>query len=354
MAKQRIMNMAIAVIGIAAKSHACDANNGTILYYFMENNLTLNNASYNFSTTASPSYNPSASPTINPSAIPSSYPSSSPTLIEISYVEEIFEQTLTGCDLVGMTKLQRKAYRYFLMNSTIYYGPYDGEPIVQTNCTIKQQILEDSSSDRQRRILTENDITSMANTTTVFDFLSLADDDYESTTTNLTLLYSMKWSSIYKRLNISHYTMSYLDYMNSIEGQMRNINHLHSLGINVTNITSLEVYVPPGEEKVPTIEVNFSDVSSWNVLAVTGLFTLCCTIIFIIVYEVGRRNPIVSVIFDKRRMHHPQRTPPPLRKDRYFQWLFLKTDIQLFQLSTNGNETCGGMSELACVFFFLF
>ena len=314
---------------LAYKNKSSSVNFYSIDIDFIPMNLSLNTSFFN---TSMPSMSPS-------SLSPTSQPSAAPTLSKVSYVEETFEQTLTGRDLVGMTKQQRKAYQYFINNSTKYYGQYGGEPIVQTNCTIRQQILEDSSMNGFRRMLFDKDNNETSNSTTShapYEYYT-TDDEEDTTPTNLTIVYTIKWSSMYEILNITGYITSYLQYMNSPDGQTSNIYALESIGIPVTNVTYVEVYVPP-EEEHPELEINFTDVSSWEVLAVTGLFTLFCTVIFLIIYELGRRSPIISTIFDKRRTCHPQRTPPPLRKDRCFQWLFLKTDIRLFQLSENNSS----------------
>ncbi len=68
------------------------------------------------------------------------------------------------------------------------------------------------------------------------------------------------------------------------------------------------------------------DQESWAEVSVTLLFTSATSGLFLIMFEVLRRNPVVSSVFDSRRKANPSRTPPPLMHTRYFEWLFLSTD----------------------------
>ena len=68
------------------------------------------------------------------------------------------------------------------------------------------------------------------------------------------------------------------------------------------------------------------DQESWAEVTVTLLFTAATSGLFLIMFEVLRRNPLVSSVFDSRRKANPSQTPPPLMHTRYLEWLFLSTD----------------------------
>ena len=68
------------------------------------------------------------------------------------------------------------------------------------------------------------------------------------------------------------------------------------------------------------------DVSSWQEIRVTLLFTLLTSLVFLGLFEFCRRKPSVAAVFDRRRYFKPTRTPPPLIQSRYLEWLFLSAD----------------------------
>jgi len=68
------------------------------------------------------------------------------------------------------------------------------------------------------------------------------------------------------------------------------------------------------------------DSSSWDEVKVTTIFTTATAAIFVTIFELCRRSPAVSVVFDRRRASKPQRTPPPLLRNSIFEWLFLSND----------------------------
>jgi hypothetical protein len=63
------------------------------------------------------------------------------------------------------------------------------------------------------------------------------------------------------------------------------------------------------------------------------VFTAATMVVFLVVFEFSRRTYAVATVFDRRRATKPNRTPPPLIRARYFEWLFLNTDPAYLEYS---------------------
>jgi hypothetical protein len=68
------------------------------------------------------------------------------------------------------------------------------------------------------------------------------------------------------------------------------------------------------------------DSATWTGVRSSTYISLGTALIFMFIFEFGRRHPAVATVFDRRRQTNPNRTPPPLIKSRICEWLFLRTD----------------------------
>jgi hypothetical protein len=68
------------------------------------------------------------------------------------------------------------------------------------------------------------------------------------------------------------------------------------------------------------------DSATWTGILSSTYISLGTALIFMFIFEFGRRHPAVAAVFDRRRQTNPHRTPPPLIKSRICEWLFLRTD----------------------------
>ena len=78
-------------------------------------------------------------------------PSASPTMRFHSQVNESFNQTYTGVDLVGLARKQVKGFERFMASLTPLYITSDTGPSTDTSCDLVSQVL----SDVARRFLLE-------------------------------------------------------------------------------------------------------------------------------------------------------------------------------------------------------
>jgi len=75
------------------------------------------------------------------------------------------------------------------------------------------------------------------------------------------------------------------------------------------------------------------DKASWLEVQVTAIFTAATSAIFLGIFEIARRNPSISSVFDRRRKSKPHRTPPPLLRNSIFEWLFLSNEPRYSEYS---------------------
>jgi hypothetical protein len=75
------------------------------------------------------------------------------------------------------------------------------------------------------------------------------------------------------------------------------------------------------------------DKASWAEVQVTAIFTAATSAIFLGIFEIARRNPSISSVFDRRRKSKPHRTPPPLLRNTIFEWLFLSNEPRYSEYS---------------------
>jgi len=68
------------------------------------------------------------------------------------------------------------------------------------------------------------------------------------------------------------------------------------------------------------------DDASWSEVLATLALTGVTGAVFLTIFEVARRVPSLTEVFDRRRMTKPFRTPPPLLRNSIFEWLFLSTE----------------------------
>lgn len=68
------------------------------------------------------------------------------------------------------------------------------------------------------------------------------------------------------------------------------------------------------------------DSATWTGVRSSTYISLGTALIFMFIFEFGRRHPAVATVFDRRRQTNPNRTPPPLIKSRICEWIFLRTD----------------------------
>lgn len=76
-----------------------------------------------------------------------------------------------------------------------------------------------------------------------------------------------------------------------------------------------------------------ADDASWAEVRVSLIFTAATSAVFLSIFEIGRRNPSLSVVFDRRRNSKPHRTPPPLIRHSIFEWLFLSNEPRYSEYS---------------------
>jgi hypothetical protein len=68
------------------------------------------------------------------------------------------------------------------------------------------------------------------------------------------------------------------------------------------------------------------DDASWEEVKVAIIFTAATSAAFLSIFEIARRSPALSTVFDRRRNSKPHRTPPPLIRHSIFEWLFLSNE----------------------------
>eukprot|EP00555_Chaetoceros_dichaeta_P001918 CAMPEP_0198277244 /NCGR_PEP_ID=MMETSP1447-20131203/65739_1 /TAXON_ID=420782 /ORGANISM="Chaetoceros dichaeta, Strain CCMP1751" /LENGTH=1436 /DNA_ID=CAMNT_0043972247 /DNA_START=89 /DNA_END=4397 /DNA_ORIENTATION=- len=66
-----------------------------------------------------------------------------------------------------------------------------------------------------------------------------------------------------------------------------------------------------------------ADSASWDEIKATSILTGFLAVVLTVVFEIARRNPAVSAVFDRRRGRYAHRTPPPLLRNTILEWLFL-------------------------------
>lgn len=66
-----------------------------------------------------------------------------------------------------------------------------------------------------------------------------------------------------------------------------------------------------------------ADSASWDDIKATSILTGLLAVVLTAVFEIARRNPAVSAVFDRRRGRYAHRTPPPLLRNTILEWLFL-------------------------------
>ena len=76
-----------------------------------------------------------------------------------------------------------------------------------------------------------------------------------------------------------------------------------------------------------------TDKASWAEVQVTCILTLGTSAIFLAIFEIARRSPVISAVFDRRRNTKPHRTPPPLLSSSMFEWLFLSSEPRYSEFS---------------------
>lgn len=75
------------------------------------------------------------------------------------------------------------------------------------------------------------------------------------------------------------------------------------------------------------------DKASWAEVQVTFILTAGTSAIFLGMFEIARRSPVISSVFDRRRNSKPHRTPPPLLSTSIFEWLFLSNEPRYSEYS---------------------
>ena len=75
------------------------------------------------------------------------------------------------------------------------------------------------------------------------------------------------------------------------------------------------------------------DKASWAEVQVTFILTVGTSAIFLGIFEIARRSPVISSVFDRRRNSKPHRTPPPLLSTSIFEWLFLSSEPRYSEYS---------------------
>lgn len=75
------------------------------------------------------------------------------------------------------------------------------------------------------------------------------------------------------------------------------------------------------------------DDASWEEVKVALIFTAATSAVFLGIFEIARRNPAVSSVFDRRRNSKPHRTPPPLVRNSVFEWMFLSNEPRYSEYS---------------------
>lgn len=83
-------------------------------------------------------------------------------------------------------------------------------------------------------------------------------------------------------------------------------------------------------------QIEFDD-ASWAEVKVTVIFTVATSAVFLTIYEIARRNPILHFVFDRRRATKPNRTPPPLLRNTIFEWMFVSNDPEYMDYSNLGH-----------------
>lgn len=79
------------------------------------------------------------------------------------------------------------------------------------------------------------------------------------------------------------------------------------------------------------------DDASWSEVQVTLIFTAATSAIFLTIFEVARRSPILYFVFDRRRATKPNRTPPPLLRNTLFEWMFVSNAPEYIAYSNLGH-----------------
>ena len=79
------------------------------------------------------------------------------------------------------------------------------------------------------------------------------------------------------------------------------------------------------------------DDASWSEVQVTLIFTAATSAIFLTIFEIARRSPILYFVFDRRRATKPNRTPPPLLRNTIFEWMFVSNAPEYIAYSNLGH-----------------
>jgi len=83
-----------------------------------------------------------------------------------------------------------------------------------------------------------------------------------------------------------------------------------------------------------------ADNASWAEIKATSILTGLLAVVLTGIFEIARRNPAVSAVFDRRRGRYAHRTPPPLLRNTILEWLFLSNTDGYKEYAVLSYEGC--------------